>query len=121
MSACVSLKMWVSYHFISLSFFSFSTHQQWRGVLVLKVLHQKHLVTCCENDSWFRVSSFEVTSISRTRGREEIELEIRGPSCLQELREEGKGILQFLIHILEGPLQGIYISYEGDKDPTTKT
>ena len=40
------------------------------------------------------VVGFEVTSASKTRGREEIELGIRGPSCLQELREEGKGIMQ---------------------------
>jgi len=63
------------------------------------------------------VAGFEVTSASRTRGRENIELEIRGPNCLQELRENGKGILLFS-YLRKCNYKHVYISYGEDKSPT---
>jgi len=44
------------------------------------------------------VAGFEVTSASRTRGREEIELGIRGPSCLLRAEREKRKFWDFFLH-----------------------
>ena len=74
------------------------------------------IFTCNRNGSWFRGSS----TSRRRRRREEIELGIRGPSCLLRTKREKRKFWDFFFALWKCKLHTYIASIEGTRTPQPK-